>query len=91
MLLTPWRRLTMLDTADMYAVGRNEELVGRALTGGWRELALVATKFGHVRDAETGAARVEAAALRVAAAETSVQSDALVTHWQNIIRDMPAK
>ena len=29
--------------------------------------------------------------LRVAAAETSVQSEALVTHWQNVIRDMPSK
>ena len=29
--------------------------------------------------------------LRVAAAETSMQADALVTHWRNVIRDMPAK
>jgi hypothetical protein len=29
--------------------------------------------------------------LRVAAAETSTQSDAFVTHWRNVIRDMPAK
>jgi hypothetical protein len=29
--------------------------------------------------------------LRVAAAETAMQSDALVTHWRNVIRDMPAK
>jgi len=29
--------------------------------------------------------------LRVAVAETSTQSDAMVTHWQNVIRDMPAK
>lgn len=47
--------LSLLDTADMYAVGRNEELVGRALTGGWRDLAIVATKFGHRRHPETGA------------------------------------
>jgi len=29
--------------------------------------------------------------LRVAAAETAMQSDAMVTHWRNVIRDMPAK
>ena len=29
--------------------------------------------------------------LRAAVAETTVQSDALVTHWRNIIRDVPAK
>ena len=27
------RGVTMLDTADMYGVGRNEELVGRAIRG----------------------------------------------------------
>ncbi|MFM7291241.1 MAG: hypothetical protein ACKO6B_08425 [Planctomycetia bacterium] len=29
--------------------------------------------------------------LRVAVAETATQSDATVTHWRNVIRDMPAK
>ena len=29
--------------------------------------------------------------LRVAVAETATQSDAMVTHWRNVIRDMPAK
>lgn len=29
--------------------------------------------------------------LRVAVAETAIQSDAMVTHWRNVIRDMPAK
>jgi len=37
-----------LDTADMYGVGRNEELVGRAVRGR-REYVKVATKFGNVR------------------------------------------
>lgn len=46
--------LDLLDTADMYAVGRNEELVGKALTGGWRDLAVVATKFGQRREPGTG-------------------------------------
>ena len=29
--------------------------------------------------------------LRAAVAETSFRDDALVTHWRNVIRDMPAK
>jgi hypothetical protein len=29
--------------------------------------------------------------LRVAAAETATQTDATVTHWRNVIRDLPAK
>ncbi|MGO9095629.1 MAG: aldo/keto reductase [Bryobacteraceae bacterium] len=37
-----------LDTADMYGIGRNEELVGRALRGR-REQVVLATKFGNVR------------------------------------------
>ena len=40
--------ITFLDTADMYGVGRNEALVGRALRGR-REGVVIATKFGNVR------------------------------------------
>src|SRR3989442_3568523 len=43
--------VTFLDTADMYGVGRNEELVGRAIRGRREEVTL-ATKFGNVRDAD---------------------------------------
>src|SRR5690349_6969729 len=38
-----------LDTADMYGVGENERLVGRALAGGRRDKVVLATKFGNVR------------------------------------------
>ncbi|OXM49858.1 aldo/keto reductase [Amycolatopsis alba] len=41
--------VTLLDTADMYGFGRNEELVGRALAGK-RDQVVLATKFGVVRD-----------------------------------------
>jgi aryl-alcohol dehydrogenase-like predicted oxidoreductase len=41
--------LTLLDTADVYGVGRNESLVGRALAGRGGE-AVVATKCGLVVD-----------------------------------------
>ncbi len=37
-----------LDTADMYGVGRNEELVGKAIEGR-RGGVVLATKFGNVR------------------------------------------
>jgi aryl-alcohol dehydrogenase-like predicted oxidoreductase len=40
--------ITFLDTADMYGVGANEELVGRAIRGRRGEVFL-ATKFGNVR------------------------------------------
>lgn len=43
--------VNFLDTADMYGVGRNEELVGRALEGK-RDRAVLATKFGNVRGAD---------------------------------------
>lgn len=42
--------ITLLDTADMYGVGKNEELLGRALKGR-REQFVLATKFGVVRSA----------------------------------------
>ena len=40
--------LTLLDTADMYSFGDNEELVGRAIRGR-RAQVFLATKFGVVR------------------------------------------
>jgi aryl-alcohol dehydrogenase-like predicted oxidoreductase len=40
--------VNLLDTADMYGVGKNEELVGRA-TRGRRDQVVLATKFGNVR------------------------------------------
>src|SRR5690349_9906080 len=40
--------VTFLDTADMYGVGHNEELVGRAIRDR-RDQVVLATKFGNVR------------------------------------------
>ena len=40
--------ITMIDTADMYAGGKNEELVGRALQG-IRDQVMLASKFGNMR------------------------------------------
>jgi aryl-alcohol dehydrogenase-like predicted oxidoreductase len=41
--------ITLLDTADMYGVGKNEQLVGTAIADR-RDDAVVATKFGIVRE-----------------------------------------
>jgi aryl-alcohol dehydrogenase-like predicted oxidoreductase len=43
--------INFLDTADMYGLGRNEELVGRAIRGR-RDGVVIATKFGFVRGAD---------------------------------------
>jgi len=40
--------VTMIDTADAYNDGKNEELVGRALKG-MRDKVVLATKFGNIR------------------------------------------
>ncbi len=40
--------VTLLDTADMYGQGHNEELVGRAIADR-RDQVVLATKFGIVR------------------------------------------
>lgn len=43
--------VTFFDTADMYGVGENEKLVGRALKP-HRDKVIIATKFGNVRAAD---------------------------------------
>ena len=43
--------VTFLDTADMYGVGRNEQLVGRAVRDR-RDKVVLATKFGNVRGSD---------------------------------------
>lgn len=40
--------VSFLDTADMYGVGTNEELIGRAIKGK-RDKVVIATKFGNMR------------------------------------------
>ncbi|HEX2451388.1 MAG TPA: aldo/keto reductase [Gemmatimonadales bacterium] len=43
--------VNFLDTADVYGMGSNEDLLGKALKGK-RDQAIVATKFGNVRRAD---------------------------------------
>lgn len=40
--------INFLDTADMYGVGKNEQLIGKAIKGR-RDDVIIATKFGNVR------------------------------------------
>ncbi len=48
------RGVTHFDTAELYGMGHNESLLGKAFAGRWAEV-VVATKFGPLRDPETGA------------------------------------
>ncbi|MFE4599313.1 aldo/keto reductase [Kitasatospora indigofera] len=41
--------VTLLDTADFYGMGHNEDLIRRALRAGDREKALLSVKFGGLR------------------------------------------
>jgi aryl-alcohol dehydrogenase-like predicted oxidoreductase len=50
------RGVTLFDTADVYGIGRNEELVGRAVRGRRSEV-VIATKFGILRDPANPTAR----------------------------------
>jgi aryl-alcohol dehydrogenase-like predicted oxidoreductase len=43
--------MNFLDTADIYGLGRNEQLVGKAIRDR-RDTAVLATKFGNVRGAD---------------------------------------
>jgi aryl-alcohol dehydrogenase-like predicted oxidoreductase len=45
------RGIDFLDSADLYGWGHNEELLGRALKGGWRDKVVLASKFGQVKTA----------------------------------------
>jgi len=65
--------VTLLDTADVYGAGHNEELVGRALASRRNEVML-ATKTGLVADASTGEIRRDGSPRHVRdAAEASLR------------------
>jgi aryl-alcohol dehydrogenase-like predicted oxidoreductase len=65
--------VTLLDTADMYGAGANEELVGRAIADR-RDQVVLATKFGIVRSEDPTARGVRGDAAYVKqAAEASLR------------------
>ena len=41
--------VTLIDTADVYGLGRNETLIGKALSQAEKERVLIATKAGYTR------------------------------------------
>ncbi|CAN5792304.1 aldo/keto reductase [soil metagenome] len=43
------RGVTFLDSSDMYGWGHNETLLGKALSGSWRDKVVLATKFGQTQ------------------------------------------
>src|SRR5271154_416578 len=43
--------MTFLDTADMYGIGDNEELIGKTISGR-RDEVFLATKFANIRKKE---------------------------------------
>ncbi|MBP1686481.1 MAG: aldo/keto reductase, partial [Deltaproteobacteria bacterium] len=45
--------INLIDTSDVYGVGHNEELIGRAIAGR-RDRVFVASKFGWVIDGSPG-------------------------------------
>ena len=48
------RGVTLLDSSDMYGWGHNETLLGKALAGGRRTKAVLATKFGQTQNGVNG-------------------------------------
>ncbi|CAK4867099.1 unnamed protein product [Aphanomyces euteiches] len=65
--------VNFLDTADMYGVGRNEELIGKAIQGKRNEV-VIATKFGNVRGQDGSFLGVNGSAAYVkSACEASLQ------------------
>ncbi|MDQ0377374.1 aldo/keto reductase [Amycolatopsis thermophila] len=61
--------VTLLDTANVYGAGANEELVGRAIAGR-RDQVVLATKFGIFHDDEGQKVRGDAAYVRRSAEES---------------------
>jgi aryl-alcohol dehydrogenase-like predicted oxidoreductase len=46
--------INFIDTADVYSRGESEEILGKALRGGWRERVVLATKFHGTMGEEGG-------------------------------------
>jgi aryl-alcohol dehydrogenase-like predicted oxidoreductase len=44
--------INFIDTADGYSAGESEQIIGKALAGGWRDAVVLAVKFGVPFDAD---------------------------------------
>jgi aryl-alcohol dehydrogenase-like predicted oxidoreductase len=85
--------INFLDTADMYGIGDNEELVGRAING-QREQYVIATKFGNVRFKGSDERRIDGSPAYVrAACEASLKRlgiDTIDLYYQHRVdKDTP--
>jgi aryl-alcohol dehydrogenase-like predicted oxidoreductase len=57
--------VTLLDTADFYGMGHNEDLIRRALRDGDREKAVLSVKFGGLRGPDGAFVGIEGRPARV--------------------------
>jgi aryl-alcohol dehydrogenase-like predicted oxidoreductase len=70
------RGINFFDTADMYANGRSEELIGRFLVdGGHRPDVIIATKFGNEMEGQGRGARPEYVRLALEASLERLRTD----------------
>ncbi|MGB7183727.1 MAG: aldo/keto reductase [Burkholderiaceae bacterium] len=68
-----------IDTADAYGGGKNETLIGRALQDGYRDKAVIASKFGNIRDANGKPGAIGRPEYVIDACEKSLQRLAIDT------------
>ncbi|MFZ0839733.1 MAG: aldo/keto reductase [Xanthobacteraceae bacterium] len=78
------RGVTLIDTADMYGWGHNEQLVGRAIAGR-RDKIVLATKFGNLggRDGKYADGRPEYVAIACEASLKRLGVDVIDLYYQH--------
>lgn len=80
--------LNFIDTSDAYAGGKNEEMLGRALADGYRDRAVLATKFGNLGGRADGRPEYVAEACEKSLARLGVETiDLYFQH--RVDRDVP--
>jgi len=77
--------INFFDTADMYANGRSEELIGRFLVdGGHRSDVILATKFGNEMPGQGRGARAEYVKLALDASLKRLRTDYIDLYQQHL-------
>jgi aryl-alcohol dehydrogenase-like predicted oxidoreductase len=77
--------INFFDTADMYANGRSEELIGRFLVdGGHRSDVIIATKFGNEMEGQGRGARPEYVKLALEASLERLHTDYIDLYQQHL-------
>ena len=75
--------INFFDTADMYAEGRSEELIGKFL-GVHREDVIIATKFGQPMPGEAGGARPDYVRRAIDASLKRLRTDYIDLYQQHV-------